>query len=86
MFFSANIQPNIVEYDGTYNYDARKHILQWSIPVIDANNKMGSMEFSCNSSIPKDFFPVQVSLYQILASFSILLARFYRKMYNICYI
>ncbi|XP_005185086.1 coatomer subunit delta [Musca domestica] len=56
-----NVQPQVAEYDGTYNYDARKHILQWNIPVIDAANKSGAMEFSCNSSIPGDFFPVQVS-------------------------
>ncbi|KAI8124112.1 Coatomer subunit delta [Lucilia cuprina] len=56
-----NVQPSVAEYDGTYNYDARKHILTWNIPVIDAANKSGSMEFSCNSSIPGDFFPVQVS-------------------------
>ncbi|XP_053947764.1 coatomer subunit delta [Anastrepha ludens] len=55
-----NVQPSVAEYDGTYNYDARKHVLQWNIPIIDANNKSGSMEFSCNSSIPGDFFPLQV--------------------------
>ncbi|XP_067639810.1 coatomer subunit delta [Eurosta solidaginis] len=55
-----NVQPSVAEYDGTYNYDQRKHILQWNIPIIDANNKSGSMEFSCNSSIPGDFFPLQV--------------------------
>ncbi|KAI9589270.1 hypothetical protein GQX74_007439 [Glossina fuscipes] len=57
----VNVQPNVVEYDGTYNYDSRKHILQWNIPVIDAANKMGSMEFSCSSSIHGDFFPVQAT-------------------------
>uniref|UniRef100_A0A1A9V018 Coatomer subunit delta n=1 Tax=Glossina austeni TaxID=7395 RepID=A0A1A9V018_GLOAU len=52
-----------VEYDGTYNYDSPKHILQWSIPVIDGPNRMGSMEFSCSSSIPSDFFPVQATFF-----------------------
>lgn len=56
-----NIQPNVVEHDGTYNYNARKHTLEWNIPIIDASNKVGSIEFSCNSSLPNDFFPVQVS-------------------------
>lgn len=55
-----NVQPSVAEYDGTYNYDARKHILQWNIPIIDKNNTSGSMEFSCNSSISGDFFPLQV--------------------------
>ncbi|XP_014090419.2 coatomer subunit delta [Bactrocera oleae] len=56
-----NVQPSVAEYDGTYNYDARKHILQWNIPIIDKNNTSGSMEFSCNSSISGDFFPLQVN-------------------------
>ncbi|KAH8420154.1 hypothetical protein KR009_006408, partial [Drosophila setifemur] len=57
----VNVQPSVAEYDGTYNYDARKHVLQWHIPIIDAANKSGSMEFSCKASIPGDFFPLQVS-------------------------
>ncbi|EDW75246.2 uncharacterized protein Dwil_GK20068 [Drosophila willistoni] len=56
-----NVQPTVGEYDGTFNFDARKHVLQWQIPIIDAANKLGSMEFSCNASIPGDFFPLQVS-------------------------
>ncbi|XP_030380720.1 coatomer subunit delta [Scaptodrosophila lebanonensis] len=56
-----NVQPSVAEFDGTYNYDSRKHVLQWNIPIIDANNKSGSMEFSCSASIPADFFPLQVS-------------------------
>ncbi|KAH8236052.1 hypothetical protein KR038_011325, partial [Drosophila bunnanda] len=56
-----NVQPSVAEYDGTYNYDSRKHVLQWHIPIIDAANKSGSMEFSCSASIPGDFFPLQVS-------------------------
>lgn len=59
--FRMNVQPSVAEYDGTYNYDSRKHVLQWHIPIIDAANKSGSMEFSCNASIPGDFFPLQVS-------------------------
>ncbi|XP_016948818.1 coatomer subunit delta isoform X2 [Drosophila biarmipes] len=56
-----NVQPTVAEYDGTYNYNARKHVIQWLIPVIDSANKSGSMEFSCSASIPGDFFPLQVS-------------------------
>lgn len=55
------MQPVVAEYDGTYNYDSRKHLLQWQIPIIDAANKSGSMEFSCSASIPGDFFPLQVA-------------------------
>ncbi|XP_030564379.1 coatomer subunit delta [Drosophila novamexicana] len=56
-----NVQPSVAEYDGTYKYDARKHVLLWNIPIIDAANKSGSMEFSCSASIPGDFFPLQVT-------------------------
>lgn len=83
-----NVQPSVAEYDGTYNYDARKHVLTWNIPVIDAANKSGSMEFSCNSSIPGDFFPVQVSFlylrflnifYYFSISFSLIKVSFVSK-------
>jgi hypothetical protein len=55
------INPSITECDGEYHHDARKHQLQWSLPVVDANNKQGSMEFSVGSSIPSDFFPIDVT-------------------------
>jgi hypothetical protein len=55
------ITPQITEFDGNYNHDSRKHQLQWQLPVIDANNKQGAMEFSVPSSIPGDFFPIDVS-------------------------
>ena len=46
--------------DGEYNYESKKHVLQWRLPVIDASNKTGSMEFSI-AAIPDDFFPITVS-------------------------
>lgn len=55
------VVPSITECDGVYNHDARKHNLQWNLPVIDAANKQGAMEFSVPSSIPGDFFPIEVS-------------------------
>lgn len=55
------VSPSITECDGEYNHDSRKHQLQWNLPVIDAANKQGAMEFSVPSSIPGDFFPVEVS-------------------------
>lgn len=55
------VQPAVGECDGTYNYDSRRHLLQWNLPIIDASNKAGSLEFSVASSIPGDFFPLQVS-------------------------
>lgn len=55
------VSPSITECDGEYNHDSRKHQLHWNLPVIDAANKQGSMEFSVPSSIPSDFFPVDVT-------------------------
>lgn len=46
--------------DGEYNYDSKKHVLQWSLPVIDVSSKSGSMEFAI-AAIPDDFFPIRVS-------------------------
>jgi hypothetical protein len=55
------VSPSITECDGEYNHDARKHQLQWNLAVVDASNKQGAMEFSVGSSIPSDFYPVEVS-------------------------
>ena len=48
------------EVDGEYSYDAKKHSLNWRLPLIDATSKEGSMEFTI-AAIPEDFFPIKVS-------------------------
>lgn len=50
----------IGDLDGEYKHDSRRNVLEWCLPVIDANNKTGSLEFSINGQ-PNDFFPVSVS-------------------------
>ena len=52
--------PLVNDCDGEYHHDSRKNILEWTLPVIDATNKSGSMEFSI-AGHPDDFFPVTVS-------------------------
>lgn len=52
--------PVIGELDGEYRHDSRRNTLEWCLPVIDAKNKSGSLEFSIAGQ-PNDFFPVQVS-------------------------
>lgn len=59
--FRLNSHPSVAECDGDFRHDSRKNVLQWNIPIIDAANKAGSMEFSVPASIPGDFFPVQIS-------------------------
>ena len=53
--------PVVDSADGSYDYQARASILSWRIPLINAENKEGTMEFS----IPyrgdsSGFFPVGV--------------------------
>lgn len=52
--------PIVGDLDGEYRHDSRKNILEWCLPVIDVNNKSGSLEFSI-AGRPNDFFPVNVS-------------------------
>ncbi|XP_066596990.1 coatomer subunit delta [Prorops nasuta] len=53
--------PVVSECDGQYTHEPRRNALTWSLPVVDASTKSGSMEFSAASSTPSDFFPLHVS-------------------------
>lgn len=59
--FRTGCQPTVVECEGDYQYDKRKNCLQWNISVVDKSSPAGSMEFSCPSSIPTDFFPLDIT-------------------------
>uniref|UniRef100_T1IL15 Coatomer subunit delta n=1 Tax=Strigamia maritima TaxID=126957 RepID=T1IL15_STRMM len=59
---SGEGSPIVGDCSGDYNYDSRKNILEWHLPVIDASNKSGSMEFTVGGH-PNDFFPVSVSFF-----------------------
>ena len=52
--------PVVGEVDGEYSYNAKKHILNWRLALIDASTSHGSMEFAI-AGMPSDFFPVKVS-------------------------
>jgi len=52
--------PVVGECEGDYRHDSRKNILEWRLPVIDASNKSGSMEFTVTGHT-NDFFPVAVN-------------------------
>jgi len=52
--------PNVAECDGDYTHDTRRGALLWQHPLIDANNRSGSLEFTVTGN-PDDFFPVTVS-------------------------
>ncbi|XP_032672676.1 coatomer subunit delta [Odontomachus brunneus] len=53
--------PVVSECDGQYEHEPRRSMLVWTLPLIDASTKSGSMEFSAPSSNSADFFPLQVS-------------------------
>lgn len=61
LFFRVGITPVISFCDGEYHHDVRKNNLSWTLPVIDSSNKSGYLEFSIPSSVPSDFFPLNVS-------------------------
>eukprot|EP00106_Octopus_bimaculoides_P002902 XP_014770344.1 PREDICTED: coatomer subunit delta-like [Octopus bimaculoides] len=52
--------PIVGDCDGNYTYERSSNQLLWNLPLIDAANKSGSMEFSIGGH-PEDFFPVKVS-------------------------
>ncbi|XP_012234529.1 coatomer subunit delta [Linepithema humile] len=51
----------VSECDGQYSQETRRNTLVWTLPVIDASTKSGSMEFIAPSSTPADFFPLQIT-------------------------
>jgi hypothetical protein len=57
---SIGSSPVVNECDGEYVHDPRKNVLLWTLPIIDASNKSGSLEFSA-TALPGDFFPLQIS-------------------------
>lgn len=48
------------EVEGEYSYEAKKHMLNWRLALIDSSARQGSMEFSM-AGMPGDFFPIKVS-------------------------
>ncbi|KAF7989518.1 hypothetical protein HCN44_008192 [Aphidius gifuensis] len=53
--------PIVNECDGEYQHEARRNMLVWSLTIVDASSKSGSLEFSAPSSKPSDFFPLSLS-------------------------
>ena len=58
MIIHSGSAPQILQCDGSY---AHSHgVLQWTIPMVDASNKTGTLEFGAVGS-PEAFFPVNVA-------------------------
>jgi len=52
--------PVVHDCEGDYSYD-KKGCLEWRLPLVDASNKTGTLEFTANGGTPDDIFPVSVS-------------------------
>jgi len=60
---SGSGAPVMNECTGEYEYDKRKGALVWRLPVVDANEKSGSMDFTAAGAIPDNFFPVTLNFH-----------------------
>jgi len=53
--------PVVGEVAGSTEFDSKKGLLYWRIPVIDKSNKSGSLEFTVPNAPKTAFFPISVS-------------------------
>jgi hypothetical protein len=60
IFVSAG-NPVVGEVTGSTDYDAKKGILHWRVPLIESSASTGSMEFTVPAAHNSAFFPVRVS-------------------------
>tara|TARA_B110000090_G_C13370215_1_gene441721 strand:- start:693 stop:1856 length:1164 start_codon:yes stop_codon:yes gene_type:complete len=52
--------PNIVNVDGSHRHNSKEGELIWEIDMIDAANKVGSLEFTIQQRDADAFFPIMV--------------------------
>ncbi len=53
--------PAVSSCDGDYRHDPRKNTVTWSIDLVDAGNRNGSMEFAVPAADASAFFPIDIS-------------------------
>ncbi|RUP48525.1 hypothetical protein BC936DRAFT_144446 [Jimgerdemannia flammicorona] len=58
---TSGANPTVGNLDGTYEVDRQRRALDWHLPIIDASNKTGSIEFNAAAVDAGAFFPVSVS-------------------------
>jgi coatomer subunit delta len=59
----GNQSPTVSECEGTYECDSRNTRIIWRLPLVDADNRSGTMEFTIKGGHTDDFFPVTVSFH-----------------------
>lgn len=57
----SGVSPVIGECEGEYKHDRARNTLEWRLPVVDASNKTGTLEFTTHGGHADNFFPVRVS-------------------------
>lgn len=58
---SSKAAPVVQHAAGDYRYDARSKVLEWQVPVVDAESADGSLEFVVANLNPSELFPISVS-------------------------
>lgn len=53
--------PVVGECEGSYEYHKTKNVIVWSMPIIDASNSTGTLEFTVPNGHSDHFFPVTVA-------------------------
>ncbi|KAI0307645.1 hypothetical protein B0F90DRAFT_1807088 [Multifurca ochricompacta] len=56
-----NSLPTVASHSGEWQLNLSDHHLDWTVPVVNAENRSGSLEFSVSGSDVNAFFPVRVS-------------------------
>eukprot|EP01118_Nematostelium_gracile_P008628 TRINITY_DN2860_c0_g1_i1.p1 TRINITY_DN2860_c0_g1~~TRINITY_DN2860_c0_g1_i1.p1 ORF type:complete len:503 (-),score=137.22 TRINITY_DN2860_c0_g1_i1:26-1534(-) len=57
-----NSNPQVNTDQGSSRYDSKEGVLHWTLPLIDQDNRDGTLEFTVfNKAPPTAFFPVNVS-------------------------
>jgi hypothetical protein len=59
--FRAGSYPTVSSHTGEWSLDPSSHSLDWSIPLVNADDRSGSFEFSVGGDDAGAFFPVKAS-------------------------
>ena len=58
---STGSYPTVASHNGSWSLNASTHSLDWSVPLISAAERSGSLEFTVGGDDAGTFFPVKVS-------------------------
>lgn len=53
--------PTVSSHTGDWALNSSEHTLDWSVPLVDADNTSGSLEFSVSGDDDSAFFPVRAT-------------------------